>query len=331
MNTVLLALVTGLFTGGISCFAIQGGLLATSVANQQKDTQKLSIIFFLISKLIAYTILGFILGTIGSSLVITPKTQGVLQIFAGIVMLIAAARIIDLHPVFRKFVITPPKSLYRLVRKSSKMDSFFAPSILGFSTVLIPCGITQSMMLLAIAAGNGFWGALIMASFTIGTSPLFFTLGMASKKMLDNKKLSILAALIIFYLGISSLNTGQILRGSNHTLQNYWLAATGNLEPEQDVGKVAGVKDGKQEATIDVITGGYKSESTTLKAGIPVKLTLSTNNTRGCSRAFTIPEYNIMEVLPETGEKIVEFTPTKQGRLVYTCSMGMYTGYFDVI
>jgi plastocyanin domain-containing protein len=96
-------------------------------------------------------------------------------------------------------------------------------------------------------------------------------------------------------------------------------------------GQVAGIKDGVQHARIDVITGGYKSDTTQLKAGVPVSLQLVTNNTQGCSRAFTIPSLNYSQVLPATGEETIEFTPTEKGRLAYTCSMGMYTGYFDVI
>ena len=331
MNMIWLAFITGLTTGGISCLAVQGGLLTSAVADQKEKQQKASIFYFLVSKTVAYTLLGALLGIAGAALTLTPKTQGWMQIFAGIVMLTTAARLLKVHPIFDKFVITPPKSFYRLVRNSSKMDSYFAPSVLGFATVLIPCGVTQSMMILAIASGSAFWGAMIMLFFTLGTTPVFFTLGIASKVFLSNKKLSYAAAAVIFVLAVSAFNTGQILRGSVHTLQNYNMALTQGQKTTQE-GLIAGINvSGKQEAEIEVITGGYRSEHTTLKAGVPVSLKLTTNDTKGCSRAFTIPEYNISEILPETGEVMVEFTPTKTGMLTYTCSMGMYTGYFQVI
>jgi uncharacterized protein len=334
MNTILLALFTGLTTGGISCFAVQGGLLTASIANQKKETQKDSVVTFLISKLIAYTLLGAALGLVGAALTITPKLQGSLQILAGIIMLATAGRILDIHPIFRKFTFTPPKSFYRVARSSSKLDSAFAPAILGFSTVLIPCGVTQSMMLLSIASGNAFMGGLIMAGFTLGTSPVFFAFGMASKALLTNRKLSYVAAGIITILAVTSINTGQILRGSVHTLQNYRLAMASGAENSRVAGASVQAtinQTGKQEVTINAITGGYQSEITTLKVGVPVTLKLRTDNTLGCSRAFTIPEYNISTILETTGEKIVEFTPTKTGRLTYTCSMGMYTGQFTVV
>jgi sulfite exporter TauE/SafE len=332
MNTVWLALITGLTTGGISCFAVQGGLLATSLTNQEKGNQRKAILYFLIAKLISYSILGVLLGLVGASLVISPKIQGLMQIFAGLVMLITVGRLLDLHPVFRKFVLTPPKRIFRILRAKSIDQGIASSAILGFLTVLIPCGVTQAMMLLSVASGSPIYGGLILSTFVLGTSPVFFALGLASNQILQRKSLKYLAATAIFLLGIMSINTGQILRGSVHTLQNYWAAATGELEKSKVNASIAGTNvSGVQEVEIKVTSGGYKANSTILKAGVPVRLKLTSQNVASCARSFTIPEYNISKVLPETGVTTIDFTPTKAGRLTFTCSMGMYTGFFDVI
>lgn len=329
MNQIWLALVTGLTTGGISCFAVQGGLLTSALANQDPKIQKRSITYFLGSKILAYTVLGILLGLLGSTLTISPKLQGFMQILAGIFMLLTVGRILDLHPIFRTFVITPPKAFYRILRIQTKKEGFFAPAVLGFLTVLIPCGITQAMMLLAIASGNPIEGGLILSAFTLGTSPIFFALGVASGELLKRRSLSYIAALAIFVLGILSINTGQVLNGSSHTLQNYWAVLVGESKNPK---KVAGVDaEGKQEITINVTSSGYKTSSSTLKAGVPAKLSLVTNNVQGCVRGFNIPSLGISRVLPATGTETLEFTPTKTGRLAFSCSMGMYTGYFEII
>ncbi|OGL45471.1 MAG: hypothetical protein A2W05_07265 [Candidatus Schekmanbacteria bacterium RBG_16_38_10] len=91
------------------------------------------------------------------------------------------------------------------------------------------------------------------------------------------------------------------------------------------------MKQGKQEVTITVNNNGYETNVTQLKVNIPVKLTLETRNTRSCARAFVIPSLNISKVLPESGETMIEFTPTKKGRLTFSCSMGMYSGYWEII
>lgn len=328
MNQIWLALLTGLTTGGISCFAVQGGLLATSISNTEAKYK--SVTMFIVSKLIAYTILGAGLGAIGSSLTISPQLQGWMQIFAGVIMLLTAARLLNIHPVFRYFVIQPPKFVFKFLRNKSKVSTFFAPAILGFSTILIPCGITQGMMILAIASGSAVVGAGILFAFILGTSPIFFGLGVATLEILKRKSISYIAAFVIIILGVMSINAGQILRGSAHTLQNYWkVAFSSNQNANTSLAKVG--SDGKQYATINVSSSGYSSSVKTLKVGVPVKLSLVTNNTNGCSRAFRLPGYQISKILPQTGTETVEFTPTKTGLLTYTCSMGMYSGQFTVI
>src|SRR3990172_7017577 len=67
--------LTGLFTGGLTCLAVQGGLLAATIAQQEEEKLKektkltgnaLPVTAFLVAKLIAYTGFGFFLGWFGS-------------------------------------------------------------------------------------------------------------------------------------------------------------------------------------------------------------------------------------------------------------------------
>ncbi len=59
--------MTGLLAGGISCVAVQGGLLTTAVAGKEGKAGLADVIYFLVSKLGAYVILGFVLGALGSA------------------------------------------------------------------------------------------------------------------------------------------------------------------------------------------------------------------------------------------------------------------------
>ncbi len=331
MNNLWLALLTGITTGGLSCFAVQGGLLTTSLATEEKSDVKYlkekSIIAFLIAKITVYTLLGFLLGFLGATLNISPRVQGSLQLFIGIYMILTAGRLLDLHPVFRYFVIQPPKSILRLLRDRSQAKSFFTPLLLGALTVLIPCGVTQAMMLLAIGSSSPIWGAGIMFFFILGTSPVFFLIGLAATELLKNKAFAVIASIFILVMGILSINSGQTLRGSIHTLQNYWaVLSNANIKTIS-----ANLDSGVQNVEITVSSGGYDTDINTLKLGVPVKLKLTTKNVRSCARAFTIPDLNYFKVLPVSGTEYIEFTPTKLGKLVFTCSMGMYSGTFNVI
>src|SRR5258708_10223377 len=181
--------LTGLTTGGLSCLAVQGGLLASAMTKQttvpasetrsakkqrerqnkpqpmvtslQMPTNPWPVVYFLIAKLAAYTLLGFLLGALGSVLQITPPVQAAMQIIAAIFMLGTAANMLNLHPIFRYFVIQPPKALTRLVRNQAIGQEAFTPALLAGMTILIPCGPTQAMEALAISSGSAVLGALI--------------------------------------------------------------------------------------------------------------------------------------------------------------------------
>lgn len=327
MNSVWLAFLTGLTTGGISCLAVQGGLLASSVSKKE------SIGMFLFAKLVGHILLGFLLGAVGSTLLLSPKIFGFVQIGAGLFMLATAARIADLHPIFRYAVIQPPRWSYKLLRRISRDESSFAPAALGFFTVLMPCGVTQAMMAIAVASGSPFFGASIMAAFVLGTSPIFFFLGAAVTKLLARSSFAYVAAGIVTIFALLSLNGGIALTGSFYTFGNIARAATIDLDELIAMGgRDASIgPDGKQHAAIDVTSAGYASSTQILKRGVPVRLRLRTDNVRGCTRAFTIPDYGVVKSLPQTGEETVEFTPMRSGQLAYTCSMGMYGGYFTVV
>lgn len=342
MNTIWLAFLAGLTTGGISCLAVQGGLLTSSLAAQGEASGEVSastrfsrfqfVSMFLLAKLLAYSVLGFVLGSIGSTLTLSPKLLGSVQIVVGIFMLATAARLLDLHPIFRYAVIQPPKWVYRLLKRQSVNVSVVTPAALGILTVLMPCGVTQATMAVAVASGDAMLGAAIMGAFVLGTSPLFFALGASIVELLQRRSFVFVAASIVALFGIISINGGLGLRGSIYTIQNFYKAATTDVAPLTNSGDVAPMtSDGFQDVTITVADFGYTASSNTLKVGIPVRVTLATSRTRGCARAFTVPDYGISRILPETGEEVVEFTPKKTGRLAYSCSMGMYTGEFTVI
>lgn len=326
MNQYLLAFITGLTSGGISCLAVQGGLLASAVTDKSKKYE--STIYFLLAKIFSYTLLGAILGAIGQIFYISLQVQGILQIAIGIFMILTVGRLLDLHPLFRYTVIQPPVFLLRMLKKKSSSDTFLTPIILGFLTVLIPCGVTQAMLVLAMGTGNPINGALIMAAFTLGTSPIFFALGLTITNIFKSNILSKVASIVILVIGLISINNGQILRNSPHTFQNYSRILFGANDTNSDSVKIV---NGKQEVEIIATNSGYKTSTKNIKLGVPVKLKITSKNVQSCARNFIIPSLNINKMLPSSGTEIIEFTPSKEGLLNFSCGMGMYTGSFEII
>lgn len=326
MNQYLLAFITGLTSGGISCLAVQGGLLASAI-DEKTDKYK-GTLYFLISKLVAYTLLGAILGAIGSMFSFSITTQGILQILIGLFMLATAGRLLNLHPILKYTVIQPPTFLLRKVKGLSNEKNVLTPLLLGALTVFIPCGVTQAMLILAMGTGNAFSGGAIMFFFTLGTSPVFFALGMAIQSIFKNNILSKVAALAIVIIGLSSINNGQVLRNSPHTFQNYARVVFGQKSNDSNGMKIV---NGKQEAIITATNSGYKTNIKTLKKGVPVKLTINSKNVQSCARSFIIPSLKVNKILPINGSEVVEFTPTESGILNFSCGMGMYTGAFEIV
>src|SRR5512133_3442618 len=129
---IWVAFLTGLTTGGLSCMAVQGGLLAGSLANQIETTMlekgkkglhpqlALPIVLFLLSKLVVYTLAGFLLGALGSVFQLTPFTRALLQLAIGIFIIGNALRMLNVHPIFRYFSFEPPAGLTRFIRRKAK-------------------------------------------------------------------------------------------------------------------------------------------------------------------------------------------------------------------
>jgi uncharacterized protein len=345
-TNLLLIFLTGLTTGGLTCLAIQGGLLTSVIAEQksssrgstltkQSPTNKItSVVSFLSGKLFIHTLLGFLLGALGQTLTLSPITRGWIQIVIGFYLLGIAGNLLDLHPFFRYFVIKPPKFLARLAKKESRSRSSFAPFLLGLSTVFLPCAVTQATEVIAIGTGNPLLGAAVMFAFVLGTSPTFLLFGflLNSGAKAFQKYFPAIAAIFLVGMSLYSINNGLGLTGSVYTFQNFYQAATdSSLRGGSPTRQSQTIIDGVQNTLITVTNSGYTPQTITLKKDIPVHLTLNTQNVQNCSRSFTIPALNIQKLLPETGETVVEFTPHELGPLAFSCSMGMYTGRFNII
>jgi uncharacterized protein len=393
MTEYFVAFITGLTTGGLSCLAVQGGLLASSLASQietdMKNRKKKSqpkvaqpIIWFLLSKLIAYTILGFFLGWLGSVLQLNPVSRAILQIAIGIFMVGQAMRLFNVHPIFRYFNIEPPKFITRYIRQKSKSGSqIVTPLFMGALTLLIPCGITQVMMASAIATGNPLAGAALMFSFILGTSPVFFVVAYFATRLGERmeKYFMKFVAVVVLILGLIGINSGLNLIGSPLSVNNLIRLAAGNstvqasstegsstgackmaanpnenpstgacgltgngssfganpllpgeatkIPPSEQPTLPAPLATGIQEITINVQNSGYSPQVSHAKAGVPVKLTLISKDVFSCSLAFVIPSLNEQVLLKPNGTYSIDIpAQPANGRLPFSCSMGMYTG-----
>ncbi len=380
MPSLWVVFLTGLTTGGLSCLAVQGGLLANVIARETEEEFKprkktdpdydpkkyaskhdllnyyeahstgpklveavyrkettVAITLFLVSKIVVYTLLGFLLGWLGTTLQLGPVARGILMLAIAIFMIGTALRMLNVHPIFNVFNIQPPKFIRKFIRRFSKNSEsdFVTPIFLGALTVLIPCGVTQAMMALAIGTANPISGALIMFAFTLGASPLFFLLAYFTTRIgekLHRNFVRIVAVLVLIF-GLYSLESGLNLTNSpvSFAAIKQSLVTNSTLEPKTiDPGTNTPTSNGdsttEQIIDIQVVDSGYVPSTINAKANMPTKIRLTTKDTYSCSVAFVIPSLRIQRILKETGTEVIDLPPQKSGTLRFSCSMGMYTG-----
>jgi len=320
--------LTGLTVGGLTCLAVQGGLLASTIAAREERKHTIfATSAFLVSKLAVYTILGFILGSFGGAINITPNVQIAMQLLAGLYMVAIALNLLNVHPIFRYVVIQPPRFLTRIVKNQSKSKELFAPAFLGMMTIFIPCGTTLAMEALAISSANAYTGALIMFFFVLGTTPLFFGVGVLTTFLGDNFQGKFLkfAAIAILYLGITSINGALVASGSPITLPSVSVDLSGNRNQTQNDIAI------NQNPEINVSSNGYFPNHIRVKKGEIVNMTLKSTNAFSCASAFRIPSLGISKNLRPNDTEFISFVPTQVGQIQFNCSMGMYRGIIEVI
>ncbi|EGX61035.1 MULTISPECIES: sulfite exporter TauE/SafE family protein [Streptomyces] len=361
---------TGLLAGGASCAAVQGGLLAGAVTRRSPATTPepaspvplrrapdaavqhpggrahtapaepkplVPVGAFLAGKLLSHTLLGALLGVFGDALQPSPRARAVMLLAAAVLMLLFALDLFGVKAVAR-LVPRPPASFGRLLRRSARTDSALTPALIGFATVLVPCGVTLSVELIAVTSGSPVAGAAVMAGFVIGTAPLFAVLGYLFRRTSRalSGRLAILTGVVV--LGVAAWTVVSALQAggwATFTRQNTTTtAASSGMNMTEGSGKSAADAPvrmdgaGKQIITLTV-TDSYSPTQFTAKAGVPTTLVLHGKDSSGCAQAFTIPALGVQEIVKRNGDTEVDLGTRKPGTLRFTCSVGMNTGTID--
>jgi sulfite exporter TauE/SafE len=347
-------LLLGLLAGGVSCAAVQGGLLAGMVSRQRQPVttgpgpRRAAAVApvgagddlapvggFLAGKLASHTLLGALLGTAGTAVQLGMHLRAMVQIGAGLLIIAMGLGQLGVKA-FRGLTFTPPASWTRLVRGRARSQSALAPAVLGVASILIPCGVTLSVMALAVASGSPWQGALIMAVFVVGTAPLFTVLGFAAARARRAagawaRRLAVATGVVILALGAYTFNGGLELSGSLVAASQlaYALGLTGDA-PTEVTGPRVRVEAGHQTVIVSAVTGAYTPANLDVAAGLPTTLIVRSDKAQGCVRSFVIPSLNVEKILPVNGDTRIDLGVLKPGRLAYSCGMGMYTGRLTV-
>lgn len=318
----------GLLTS-VHCIAMCGGInLSQCIPKQEgKDQEKGSLsylrpsILYNVGRVVSYTVIGGIVGAVGSVVSFSGSARGIVQIVAGVFMVIMGLNMLNLFPWLRKFNPRMPKIFGKKIQAQKRNNN--SPLYIGLLNGLMPCGPLQAMQLYALSTGDPLKGALSMLLFSLGTVPLMFGLGALStvlSKKFTNKVMTAGAVLVVI-LGFSMFNNGLSLSG---------IAAIAPTSSGTSGSNQAQIEDGYQIVNTELAPGGY--EPITVQVGIPVKWTITAKEgtINGCNNRIIISEYNLEKKF-SVGENVVEFTPTETGTFAYSCWMGMIRSTITVV
>lgn len=322
--------VIGLVTS-VHCLAMCGGINLSQCVRAESDAGKGAFLatarapfLYNVGRVLSYTIIGFAAGALGSVLTFSPFVQGMMKLAAGVVMLVMGMNLMGIVPSLRRLSPRIPRRL------SSALDGVRAsgkgPFVVGLLNGLMPCGPLQAMQIYALSTANPATGALSMLLFSLGTVPLVFglgTLGSALGRKFTHKAMAV-GAVLVMVLGLSMLSQGWSLSGITLPSLPSLIASQ-----TQESGGQAVIEDGVQLVDSTLSSGTYPD--ITVQAGMPVKWTITApdGSINGCNNRMLIPTFNL-EHRFQTGENVIEFTPTETGTYSYSCWMGMIHGTIRV-
>jgi len=328
-------LLVGLTAGVSTCMALVGGLvlgLATRHAEQHPEATPLQKfrphLLFNLGRISGFAFFGALLGQIGSFLQISTSTLGLITIAVGLVMLLMGLQLIQVFPFLDRIKITLPKFIGRKlgINKHGREYSHASAAMMGAMTFFLPCGFTQAMQLYAISTGSPLIGAVVMMTFAVGTAPGLLGIGGLTSVVrgIFAKRFFKLAGLLVLFFAFFNISNGFNLTGWQ---LNNVLASSQNIAINDPNVRL---ENGVQVVTMTQSANGYSPNSFTIKKDVKVKWVITSEEPYSCAASIVIPQLGIRQKL-ESGENIIEFTPIETGALKFSCSMGMYTGVFNVV
>ncbi|HBP00989.1 MAG: Heavy metal transport/detoxification protein [Candidatus Moranbacteria bacterium GW2011_GWE1_49_15] len=334
-------LLVGITAGLSTCMALVGGLiLGISARHSELHPEATPMqkfrphLFFNAGRIAGYALLGGLLGVAGSVLQLSGTFLGFLTIVVGLIMLALGLKLTGIFPWLENFNLTLPKSVGRFFgikqheREYSHKGSFMA----GALTFFLPCGFTQAMQLFAVSTGSFAQGFLIMGVFALGTAPGLLGIGgvTSAVKGIFAKRFFKFAGIVVVLMSLFNISNGYNLTGWQLSGIGSQEAGIKNDARAQVSDPNVKMVDGVQVVSMTENSRGYSPNKFTIKKGIPVRWEIDAKDPYSCASSLMISKLGIRKNL-KAGKNVIEFTPKETGKLAFSCSMGMYTGVFNVV
>ena len=320
----------GLIAATSTCLAVAGGLLLAVSAKYNEAYPNLTgwqkfrpHISFNIGRIVSYTLLGGLIGLLGSVITLSTRVTGILTIAASVLMILVGLQLLHIFPVLNRIQIKMPKFLAHKIYGASQtgVPSNRGAFLFGAATFFLPCGFTQALQLYVLSRGDFMTGALTMLAFSLGTLPSLAGIGALSSfvKGTAHRRFTTFSAVLVIVLGIMNVTPGLTLAGATVAL------------PTQD-GTASLLVGDEQVIALDVNGLDYYPTAFTLKKGVPVVWNVDGRKAQGCAQILSVPKLGITERLKRDQVTTIKFTPQQSGTITFSCGMGMAgPGYLTVV
>lgn len=210
----VLIVVTGLVSAP-HCMGMCGGIMCAWTLQSRAPLMQ-TVFAYNGGRIITYTLVGAVMGFIGSFVDAAGKIvgiQGVANILVGVFILLWVFGKVSL-PFTRWSPVQIPlvkKFLMENKGKQGLLPIFISGLLLGF----LPCGLTYAMFLKAAGTGQLLKGALTLFLFGLGTLPALFFISVFSHYMgkVMQKRIFFIANILMVYMGVISILRGMAING----------------------------------------------------------------------------------------------------------------------
>ncbi|MDR2468058.1 MAG: sulfite exporter TauE/SafE family protein [Spirochaetaceae bacterium] len=289
-------------------------------------------------RVISYTAVGALAGALGGAITVSGRFQGIVQIAAGVFMVIIGANMLGVFPALRRFVPRMPQFFAHKIHAQKSGNKH--PLVIGLLNGLMPCGPLQAMQIYALSTGSPLAGGFSMFLFALGTVPLMFGMGALSSFLSGGTRgraftrhVLKAGAILVTVMGMMMFSYGWGLSGFNFDFIDktaIWPDATSSGMGADGGVFTPVIENGVQIVKSTLLPGRYPA--ITVQQGIPVHWTINApaESINGCNNRMIIREYNI-EHRFTAGDNIIEFIPERTGKFPYSCWMGMIRSSITVV
>jgi sulfite exporter TauE/SafE len=221
MQTYLEIFLIGLL-GSMHCIGMCGGFVAMYSLKKPSTLPTLpSHVLYNLGRITTYSLLGGILGYIGSFVTYVGEHRGIpgaVLLISGAFMVLMGlniAGVLGKRGLFEETGITMTSAFRNALHRVLALKSVWSTYLLGLLLGFLPCGLLYPIFMNAAASGGFISGTLIMAVFGFSTVPAMMSFGLLIKRLQPHIKLAFYraASVLIVLLGLRTFLRGMAFNG----------------------------------------------------------------------------------------------------------------------